>query len=136
MIQELRAATSHQFEYILAGTFKPENIDRVVEDLASHRYNAVQVCVRAPGLHYYPSDIAPVHPYCRDYDFLGEFVAKAHRAGLQIHSYYPVFLEGDAGSVDASGKELEIDSSTAHLGGALKAHPEWASLGGKKGELR
>ncbi len=136
-MEELRAATSHQFEYILAGTFAPENIDRVVEDLASHGFNAVQVCVRAPGVHYYPSDIGPVHPRCRDYDFLGDFVAKAHRAGLQIHSYYPVFLEGDAEGVSAAaGQELDAARRARRLGGALADHPTWACLGGKRGELR
>lgn len=135
-MKELRAATSHQFEYILAGTFQPENIDRVVEDLASHNYNAVQVCVRAPGVHYYPTDLAPVHPYCRDYDFLGDFVAKAHAAGLQIHSYYPVFLEGDVAASAATGAGLQSSSLSRQIGGALAEHPEWATLGAKTGDLR
>lgn len=134
---EMRAAASHQFEYLLNGSFRPANIDRLVEDLASHNYNAVQVCVRAPGIHFYPSDIAPVFPACREYDFLGDFVRKAHQAGLQIHSYYPVFLEGDVTQSVAGGSSLDGAARAAKkLGGMLARHPEWACLGGKRGELQ
>ena len=139
MRKEMRAATSHQFEYILAGTFRPENIHRVVDDLASHHYNAVQVCVRAPGIHFYPSDIGPVHPFCREYDFLGEFVEKSHQAGLQIYSYYPVFLEGGVIGSPVAGSSLDgapKKTSRGQLGGILEKHPGWACLGGKNGELR
>lgn len=137
MDREMRAAASHQFEYLLNGSFKPSNIDRVVEDLVSHNYNAVQVCVRAPGIHYYPSDIAPVFPACREYDFLGDFVRKAHAAGLEIHSYYPVFLEGDVVHSVAGGSSLDGTAPGARrLGGMLAKHPEWACLGGKRGELQ
>ena len=83
-MREMRALCSHQFEAILLGDFEPEQVDIMVDEAAPANFNAIQLCVRAPGILYYPSELGPVHEYCREYDLLGEVVDKAHRAGLEV----------------------------------------------------
>jgi uncharacterized lipoprotein YddW (UPF0748 family) len=122
----LRAICSHQFEAILLGDFKPENIDIMVEEVASANLNAIQLCVKAPGILYYPSKIGPVHDYCKDYDLLAETLQKCHAAGLEFHSYFPVAMDG--GWV---GKQYEFDNN----GGMLAAHPDWRTINYADGKL-
>lgn len=118
-MKELRAICSHQFEAILLGDFQPQNIDIMVEEVARANLNAVQMCIKAPGILYYPSQIGPVHDYCKDYDLLGETLQKCHAAGLELHSYFPVAMDG--GWV---GREYKFDNN----GGILAAHPDWRTL--------
>jgi len=125
-MREMRALCSHQFEAILLGDFEPENIDIMVDEAAAAHFNAIQLCVKAPGMLYYPSAHGPVHEYCRDYDLLGQVVAKAHRAGLEVHSYFPIFLEGGW-----RGRAYALDPE----GGMFAEHPEWRVLAYQEGKL-
>ena len=125
-MREMRAICSHQFEAILLGDFKPDNVDIMVDEIAAANFNAIQLCVRAPGILYYPSAHGPVHPYCRQYDLLAAVIAKAHRAGLEFHSYFPVFLEGGW-----QGDEYRFDAD----GGMFATHPEWRVMAWEDGEL-
>ena len=125
-MREMRAICSHQFEAILLGDFKPENVDIMIDEIAAANFNAIQLCVRAPGILYYPSAHGPVHQYCRTYDLLDAVISKAHRAGLEFHSYFPVFLEGGW-----RGAEYQFDPD----GGMFAAHPEWRTMVFEDGEL-
>ena len=118
-MKELRAICSHQFEAILLGDFKPENVDVMVDEVAQANFNAIQLCVKAPGVLYYPSKIGVVHDYCKEYDLLGETLRKCHAAGLEFHSYFPVALAGGW-----AGSEYRFDNN----GGILADHPEWATI--------
>ena len=125
-MKELRAICSHQFEAILLGDFKPENVDIMVDEVADANLNAIQLCVKAPGILYYPSEIGPVHEYCRNYDLLGETLSKCHAAGIEFHSYFPIAMDG--GWV---GNEYKFDNN----GGMLGAHPEWRTINYRDGKL-
>ena len=125
-MREMRAICSHQFEAILLGDFEPENVDIMVEEIAAANFNAIQLCARAPGILYYPSAHGPVHEYCREYDLLDAVVSRAHQAGLEVHSYFPVFLEGGW-----RGREYEKDEN----GGMFAVHPEWRVMACEDGEL-
>ena len=125
-MKELRAICSHQFEAILLGDFKPENLDRMDEEVAAANFNAIQLCVRAPGMLYYPSQIGPVHDYCKGYDLLGETLRRCHGAGLELHSYFPVALAGGW-----HGKEYKMDPG----GGIFADHPDWRTVCYKDGQL-
>lgn len=125
-MKELRAICSHQFEAILLGDFKPENVDIMVDEVAQANLNAIQLCAKAPGILYYPSKIGPVHDYCKDYDLLGETLQKCHNAGLEFHSYFPVSMDG--GWV---GNEYKFDNN----GGMLAVHPDWRTMCYKDGKL-
>lgn len=118
-MKELRAICSHQFEAVLLGDFKPENVDIMVEEVAGANLNAIQLCVKAPGILYYPSEIGPVHDYCKEYDLLGETLTKCHAAGLEFHSYFPVGMDG--GWV---GNEYKFDN----MGGMIGKHPDWRTM--------
>ena len=125
-MREMRALCSHQFEAILLGDFEPDQVDIMVDEAAAANFNAIQLCVRAPGILYYPSEHGPVHEYCREYDLLGELVDKAHRAGLEVHSYFPIFLEGGW-----RGREYAFDAE----GGMFAEHKDWRVLAYEEGEL-
>jgi uncharacterized lipoprotein YddW (UPF0748 family) len=125
-MREMRALCSHQFEAILLGDFRPENVDTMVEEAAAANFNAIQLCVRAPGILYYPSAHGPVHPYCRDYDLLQETITRAHAADMEFHSYFPIFLEGGW-----LGPEYKFDVD----GGMFAEHPDWRVMAWEEGEL-
>ena len=125
-MREMRALCSHQFEAILLGDFEPDQVDIMVDEAAAANFNAIQLCVRAPGILYYPSEHGPVHESCREYDLLGEVVDKAHRAGLEVHSYFPIFLEGGW-----RGREYAFDAE----GGMFAEHKDWRVLAYEEGEL-
>lgn len=125
-MKELRAICSHQFEAILLGDFKPENVDIMVEEVAEANLNAIQLCVKAPGMLYYPSEVGPVHEYCKEYDLLGETLRKCHAAGLEFHSYFPVAMDG--GWI---GAEYKFDVN----GGMLRDHPDWRTMNYNDGKL-
>ena len=125
-MREMRAICSHQFEAILLGDFAPDNVDIMVDEIAAAHFNAVQLCVKAPGILYYPSAHGPVHEYCRDYDLLGTVISRVHQAGLEFHSYFPVFLEGGW-----RGRAYERDPN----GGMFATHPEWRVMACEDGEL-
>ena len=118
-MKELRAICSHQFEAILLGDFRPENVNIMVDEVAEANLNAIRLCVKAPGMLYYPSSVGPVHDYCKEYDLLGETLRKCHAAGLEFHSYFPVALAG--GWI---GNEYKFDNN----GGILAEHPEWSTV--------
>jgi len=124
-MQEMRALCVHEFEHILSGDFKPEDVDRMVEETAENNFNALQVCVKAPGILYYPSKYGPVHEYCQTYDLLGEITGKAHARGLEVHSYFPIFLDGGW-----DGKARDVN------GGMFAKHPEWRQVHFKDGGLQ
>jgi uncharacterized lipoprotein YddW (UPF0748 family) len=125
-MREMRALCSHQFEAILLGDFDPQNIGRMVEDVAAANFNAIQLCVRNPGVLFYPSERGPVHPYCRTYDLAGEVIRQSHDAGLEVHSYCPIFTEGGW-----AGNEYQRDLN----GGMFAQHPEWRVICYSDGEL-
>ena len=82
----MRAICSHQFEAVLLGDFRLQNLDIMVEEVAEANLNALQLCVKAPGILYYPSTVGPVHEACRDFDLLGETLSRCHMAGLEFHA--------------------------------------------------
>ena len=103
MERELRAVWVHQFEYILNGTFKRENIQELVDDLAKYNFTHILFCVKAPGILYYPSKVGSSHPYFKNHkDIIPELAERAHNANIEVHSYFPVFLDGGF-----SGKSLQ-----------------------------
>jgi uncharacterized lipoprotein YddW (UPF0748 family) len=96
-------------------------IQSMVDEIASHHYNAIAVHARFRGdATYLPNRVSarypnaePRSPHAGDVDVLAEFVARGHERGLKVFAYVNTHLvtEGSASPTDPN-----------HV---VNAHPDW-----------
>ncbi len=87
-----------------------QGIDRFVKRYADAGFDLLVPCVKnANGLVDYHSRIAAVNPASREWDPLEYMTAQAKQAGIKVHAWFCVNLEGDSGKL-------------------LAEHPEYAAL--------
>jgi len=76
-----------------AGYKTPEEVDRMVEDVAAARGNAIFVEVRHRGGSYYLKSLEPPAEdaaYSPGFDALEYLIDRAHARGIEVHAWYPV----------------------------------------------
>jgi uncharacterized lipoprotein YddW (UPF0748 family) len=71
----------------------PEEVDRMVEDLALARANAIFIEVRRRGDSYYLKSLEPPAEdpaYSPGFDALEYLIERAHARGIEVHAWFPV----------------------------------------------
>lgn len=76
-----------------AGYKTPEEVDRMVEDVAAARGNAIFIEIRHRGGSYYLKSLEPPAEdvdYSPGFDALEYLIERAHARGIEVHAWYPV----------------------------------------------
>ncbi|MBI4877271.1 MAG: family 10 glycosylhydrolase [Acidobacteria bacterium] len=88
--QEYRAFWADAFH---SGYKNPLEVDRMVEDVAQARGNAIFIEIRNRGGSYYLHSLEPPaedSAYAPGFDALEYLIRKAHARGIEVHAWYPV----------------------------------------------
>ena len=71
----------------------PQNVDALIENLATSRANAIFAQVRSRGTSYYRDSLEPFAEdpaVPADFDPLAYLVERAHERGIEVHAWFPV----------------------------------------------